>query len=320
MAERAFWVIPHRQSLKRYSVYEYAKIFHIWSIHTMRKLQDSILSLLIHIIILFNIERLDLDGKDIIDLETGVYVLAVIAIILILTIKWLGALRQPVLISLATGIFFVVKLALLTRRPLIGGIYTYLSFTELGLFLVAVFLAQNVAVNLKDLEHNAKMFSFANIHKIKGVQEAHKEIEAEIYRSRRFRRPLSIIVLEQDSKDIQTNIDKLAQNAQQAMLEQYFSIIIAKELVTQLRETDLVLENDKNGRLVILSPDTGITESETLIRRLKSLTQSTEFSINFGAATFPDHALTFEQLLEHAEMNLKQRVSGHINVGALREV
>ena len=286
----------------------------------MRKLQDSILSLLIHVIILFNIERLDLDGKDIIDLETGVYVLAVVAIILILTIKWLGALRQPVLISLATGLFFVVKLVLLTRRPLIGGIYTYLSFTELGLFLVAVFLAQNVAANLKDLEQNAKVFSFANIRKIKGVQEAHKEIEAEIYRSRRFRRPLSIIVLEQDSKDIQTNIDKLAQNAQRAMLEQYFSIIIAKELVTQLRETDLVLENDKNGRLVILSPDTGTTEAETLIRRLSSLTQSTEFSINFGSATFPDHALTFEQLLEHAEMNLQQQVNGHINVGALREV
>ena len=43
----------------------------------MRKLQDSILSLLIHIVILFNIERLDLSGKDVINLETAVYVLTV---------------------------------------------------------------------------------------------------------------------------------------------------------------------------------------------------------------------------------------------------
>jgi hypothetical protein len=90
-------------------------------------------------------------------------------------------------------------------------------------------------------------------------------------------------------------------------------------LATQLRETDLLLENEKNGRLVILSPDTGVNEAETLIKRLNELTESTEFSINFGAATFPDHALAFEQLLEHAEANLQQRVNGHINVDIFKE-
>lgn len=286
----------------------------------MRKLQDSILSLLIHIVILFNIERLDLSGKDVINLETAVYVLTVLAIISILSIKWLGTLRQPVLIVLAAGVYFAVKLLLMSRRPLVGGIYTYLSFTELGLFLVAVYLAQNLAINMKELELNAHAFSFANIRKVKRVQEAYKEIEAEIYRSRRFQRPLSVIVLEQETKDLQTNIKNLSQNAQRAMMEQYFSVILAKELATQLRETDLLLENDKNGRLVIFSPDTGVKEAETLIKRLNALTRSTEFSINFGAATFPDHALAFEQLLEHAESNLQQRVNGHIKVDVFKEV
>ena len=201
-----------------------------------------------------------------------------------------------------------------------GGIYTYLSFTELGLFLVAVYLAQNLAMSMKDLELNAQAFSFANIRKVKRVQEAYKEIEAEIYRSRRFQRPLSVIVLEQETKDLQTNIKNLSQNAQRAMMEQYFSVILAKELATQLRETDLLLENDKNGRLVIFSPDTGIKEAETLIKRLNTLTRSTDFPINFGAATFPDHALSFEQLLEQAESNLQQRVNGHIKVDVFKEV
>jgi predicted signal transduction protein with EAL and GGDEF domain len=277
----------------------------------MRKLQDSILSLLIDIIVLFNIERLDFNGQDVINLDTGIYVLTVVVILLILTIKWLSALRQPILIALATVVFFIVKLMLLNHRPLVGGIYTYLSFTELGLFIVTVFLAQNLATNIKELEQSTKVFSYANIRKIKGVREAYKEIEAEIYRSRRFHRPLSILVLEQNTEGIQANISNLAKNAQRAMVEQYFSVIVAKELVTQLRETDLVLENDKNGKLVILSPDTGLTQAETLMSRLNSLSQSTEVSINFGAATFPDHALTFEQLLEHAELNLQQRTNGH---------
>jgi hypothetical protein len=286
----------------------------------MRRLQDSILSLLIHIVILFNIERLDFSAKDVINIETGVYVLTVVAVILILTVNWLKTMRQPVLLALATGVFLVVKLLLLSRRPLIGGIYTYLSFTELGLFLVAVFFAYNLAVNLRDLEQNAQAFSFANIRKLKRVQEAYKDIEAEIYRSRRFRRPLSVIVMEHDSKEFQSNIKKLPQNAQRAMMEQYFSVILAKKLASQLRETDLLLENDKNGRLVILSPDTGVSETQILIDRLNSLAESTEFSIHFGAATFPDHALAFEQLLLHAEMNLQEQVNDHLNVEVLKEV
>lgn len=284
----------------------------------MRKLQDSILSLLIHIIILFNIERLDINVPDVINLETMIYVLTVAAIILILSIKQLAMVRQPVLMTIAAIVFFIVKI--LSPRPLVGDIYTYLSFTELGLFLVAVFLAQNLAMNIKDLELNAQAFSFANVRKVKRVQEAYKEIEAEIYRSRRFRRPMSVVVLEQETKDLQANIKKLTQNAQRAILEQYFSVILAKELATQLRETDLLLENEKNGRLVILSPDTGVNEAETLIKRLNGLTEGTEFSIKYGAATFPDHALAFEQLLEHAEANLQQRVNGHFNVDVLKEV
>jgi hypothetical protein len=286
----------------------------------MRKLQDSILSLLIYMVILFNIERLDFGEDGGINIETGVYILTILTVIAILSIPWLRTLRQPVLLTLGVGIFFLVKLLLLTRRPLIGGIYTYLSFTELGLFIVGIFLTQNLAMNMKDLEQNARVFSFANIRKVKRVQEAYKEIEAEIYRSRRFRRPLSVIVLEQDTKKLEANIEQLSLSAQRAMMEQYFSVILAKNLATQLRETDLLLENDRNGRLVILSPDTGVSETQILIDRLNSLVKSSEFSIIFGAATFPDHALAFEQLLAHAENNLQERIDDHIDVNVLKEV
>jgi hypothetical protein len=283
----------------------------------MRKLQDSILSLLIHIVILFNIERLNFTENQFINIATGVYVLTVVAVMLILSINWMRTVRQPVLLAISTVVFFALKLLLISRRPLVGGIFTYLTFTELGLFLVAVFLAHNLAINLKEFEQNARLFSFANIHKLKRVQEAYKDIDAEIYRSRRFRRPLSVIVLEQDSKVLNSNLNKLSQNAQRALMEQYFSIIFAKKLASQLRETDLLLENDKNGRLVILSPDTGVAETKTLINRLNSLAESSEFSINFGTATFPDHALAFEQLLAHAETNLQERENDPINVDAL---
>ena len=286
----------------------------------MQKLRISIVNLLIFIIILFNIERLDIGAQEnVINLDSAVYAMIVVAILLILSIRRLQKLPQHPLIALTIGTYIIVMLVLTPHHPLLGGIYTYLSITQLGLFIVAVFLAQNLALNIRDFELAVENFAFANMRKVKPVQEAYEEIQDEIYRSRRFQRSLSIVVLEQDSGKIQKNINKVVQDAQRVLMEQYTSLMIAKELTTQLRRTDLLLANGKKGGLVILSPDTDVANTEALIERLKTVTQSEEFPINFGVAIFPDHALTFEQLVEHAEMDLQQRMNSPIDVNSLKE-
>ena len=280
----------------------------------MRRLRDSILALIVHLTILFNIERLDVDQANVINLETAVYGLTAIAIIMILAIRGLKTLQQPVLLLLWTGVYFVMKLMLLSQRPLVGDIFTYLTFTELGLFLIAVFLAQKLALNIEEFEQALKNFVFANNAKVKRVREAEDEIQAEIYRSRRFQRPLSLIVLEQDGSKVQANINRVYQEAQRTLLEQYVSAQVARELSAKLRQTDILLEHDKTGRLVIVSPDTDDSGTQAFIHRLKTFNRSGLFSLNFGAATFPDHALTFEQLLERAETNLQDQINHRISV------
>jgi GGDEF domain-containing protein len=280
----------------------------------MRRLLGSILYLLIHLTILFNIERLDLDGRNTIDLATPLYALTLLAIILTLSIKGLRTLPRPFLITLWTAVYFVMKLVLVSQRPLVGGIYTYLSFTELGLMLIAVFLTQKLALNIEEFEEAAKIFAFANVSKIKRVEEAQEEIQTEIYRSRRFQRPLSVIVLEQDESKIQANLNKVVQDVHHSLMKEYISAMLAKELLVQLRQTDILLEPDKKGRFIILSPDTDDDGTKAFVHRLKSLVRNDLFSINFGAATFPNDALTFEQLLEQAESNLQQQIDGRISM------
>jgi hypothetical protein len=280
----------------------------------MRRLRDSILGLLIHLTILFNIERLDFDGTNVINLETALYVLAVVAIIMILSIKWFKTVQTPLLLALWSAAYVAMKLILIERRPLLGDIYTYLSFTELGLLLIGVLLAQRIALNIEEFEQALKNFAFANISKVRRVQEAQDEIQAEIYRSRRFQRPLSLIVLEQDANKVQANINKIVQDAQRSLMEHYISVMMARELSAQLRQTDILLEHDKKGRLIIVSPDTDHNGIEAFISRLKSLSRSGLFSVNFGTATFPAQALTFDQLLEHAEGDLQQQREGRVSV------
>ena len=280
----------------------------------MRRLQDSILFLVLHLTLLFNIERMDIDRTDVIDLATPVYLLTIIAVVMVLLVRWMKALPPAALILLWTAMYFAVKILFISQRPLVGGIFTYLSFTELGLFLVAVFLTQNVALNLEEYEQALKNFAFATNSKINRVQEAQEKIQAEIYRSRRFQRPLSIIVLESDMNGKHSGTDRLVQDAQRMFLDQYLSTMMARELSSQLRQTDLLLEHNKKGKLVIVSPDTDQTGIVNMINRLQVLTNGAEFSINFGAATFPSHGLTFEQLLEQAEANLHQQNNGGLKV------
>lgn len=287
----------------------------------MRRMRNSILSLLMLITILFNVERLDMGAENTINLAASFYILTVIAVVMILSIKQFVKLRRPVLGALWVGVFFVVKLILITQRPFIGGIYTYLSLTELGLFMVAVFLAHNVALNIEDFEQAVENFTFADIKKIKRIREADKEIQDEMYRSRRFHRPLSLVVIEHKVKENWVHYNKLVQDAQRAMVERYASVMLSKELIAQLRRTDFLFDADSKGRLVIFSPDTDIIEANILVNRLEVLANSGEkVSVNFGAATFPDHALTFEELLGRAEMNLMQQKNDQVRVESHDEI
>jgi len=286
----------------------------------MRRLRDSILTLLIHFAIFFNIERLDIGAKNIIDIDSAIYILTFIAVILVISVRRLRSLRQPVLISLWTGLFFVVKLVFLFRRPIIGGVYTYLLFTELGLYIVAIILAQNLGLQLEEFRQAVENFTFDNIRKIKPIQDAVEEIQNEFYRSRRHQRPLSLVVIEQDPDVVQVDINKVVQDAQRTMLQQYVSVMLAKELSIQLRRTDMLFENDKKGNLVILSPDTDSLKAQALRDRIELISRHLGVFVRLGVASFPDHALTFEQLLEEAELNLHNQVDERVGVEVFEKV
>jgi len=286
----------------------------------MRRLQESILYLIIHLTIVFNIERLDIAGPDTINLATSVYLLTMIAVIMILSFKWMRNLPKPVLMLLWAGVYFLVKLVLIPQPPLVGSYFTYLSLTEIGLFLIAVYLTQNLALNLEDVEQAVKNIAFASNTKVRRSQETQERINAEIYRSRRFQRSLSIIVIEKNLRNVRLDINKVVQDAQRTFMEQYVSARIAKGVADQLRQTDILFEHDKGGKLIVVSPDTDEAGAKYLVERLGSLSQSKEFSLLFGAATFQEDGLTFEQLLIRADVNVHQQGKRRFSIGAPTEV
>ena len=92
---------------------------------------------------------------------------------------------------------------------------------------------------------------------------------------------------------------------QQAMMNTYVSRSMAQTLSKYIRRTDLIMEQTDQERFVILCPDTNATDVALLAEYLQVVAQEElSTSVVCGTATFPDEAITFEELMRQAETRL----------------
>ncbi len=255
--------------------------------------------------IFFNIERLDLGEENVIDIDTFVYVLALIIVISIIAVRPFHRYSVSVSIGLSGGIFLLGKM--LFGRPFLGGIYTYLSITELSFLLISVWLAHRLASALYEFEEGVERITFAeNANKqVQKLAEAYDEIQIEMFRSRHHHHSMSIIVVEPVLEAIQTSLHRLVQEVQQGMIRSYVINNTAHTLSKFIRRTDLVLEQRERGRFVILCPDTNSADLDLMVEYVQSVAkEQLGMPVACGAATFPDEAITFEELLSKAESQL----------------
>lgn len=260
---------------------------------------------MIWIAIFFNIERLDLGKENAIDIDSLVYVLGLSAVISIISVRAFHRYNVAVSIGLWGGIFVLSKLVL--GRPLLGGVYTYLSITELSFLLVSGWLAHLLASALYEFKEAVERITFReNSNKrVQELAQAYDEIQIEMFRSRHHHHPMSIIVVEPMLDAIQTSLHRLVQEIQQAMVSSYVINNMAHTLSKYIRRTDLVLEQRDRGRFVILCPDTNSVDLDLMVEYVKSVAkEQLGTPVTCGAATFPDEAITFEELLRKAETQL----------------
>jgi hypothetical protein len=282
----------------------------------MRRLPTAIVAFVIGLAIFYNIERLDFGQQNIVNIDSVVYVIGLVAVV---SVVWIPILRRSnVFVSGAAwlGIYISAKVLLfvfLDRRPLLGGIYTYLSITEVVLLLVTVWLAHAVASALDDFEGAVEKVTFTDNNKrIRRLDEATDEIQHEIFRSRHYHHPLSVVIVKPEPGFIQTELHRAVQEVQQAMLKTYVINSMAQTFSKYVRRTDLILEQRDQERFMILCPDTNAADLTLLVEYLQVVAQD-QFgaSVVCGTATFPDEAITFEELMRQAESRLNHRDSNN---------
>jgi GGDEF domain-containing protein len=274
----------------------------------MRELRLSVVALVLHLALLFNIERLDYGGTSVVDIPSFTYVLALLAIVSVLTVPRLWRAPFYVPVALWLGIFFVARLTLFATYPLLGDVATFVSFTEITLLSIGLWLAHRLARYLHDFEQAVENITFENISReVRSLEDATEDIQTEFTRSRRYGAPLSVLVVEPDAVSVQVALHRTVQEVQRAMMSRYVLKGLVRVISNELRRTDFVFEQRRNGRFVILCPETTADESAVVAERIgQAAVEQLGLRIGCGVAAFPEEALTFEQLVSQAESNLQQ--------------
>lgn len=272
----------------------------------MRKLRFALVILIFGMSFFFNIERLDFGEKNIINIASFVYVLGFLAIVLTVAIPQVQQIKRSTAMVLWSIVYLLVKIFLFSR-PVIGGVYTYLSITELAMLLALVWMAYQVTGATQDFENTVEKITIGHggAH-VRQLSEAGDDIQREMFRSRHYRRPLGVISVQPNLDGTNPDAHRIIREAQEKMVDSYIINNVANTLQKFLRPTDVILEDRESGRFYILCPETPENDLKVLLEYVEDVTaEELGVGAKCGFATFPDEAVVFDDLLQKSVERLE---------------
>lgn len=281
----------------------------------MTTLHWRVIGLLAWLTFFFNLERLStILGQNLVMLSSVVLTVAVLAAI----IPLLPLFQSRSLLSLAVGVGFIYASAFV-----IVGMFTSTNIPlwqgtiELGALFVTVWLSQRAAQGFGEFRRAVEMLTLTvpNAKKrLRSLEETREMVDMEMARSRRFERPLSLVMVQADTNSINMNMHRLVQEIQRSMMQRFVLATMAHELSRTLRRTDIVVEDENPGRLLLVAPETNESEALKMGSRVSKLIEERlGVSASYGIAAFPEQALTFEDLRQIAETQMQTGATAATN-------
>jgi len=272
----------------------------------MKNLRRSIIALVIGLAVFYNIERLDVGEHNVLNIASFVYVIATLAVILTLQVRASARIPLTTLIGATVGLYMVIRVWFFSNHGFFHHTSIYVFVSEISFLSLLVWLTQVLGRELCDFEEAVANLTLAGSNRPpKLLDESVKEVQDQMYLSRRYDRPLSVVVLECDPESVQIMLNRSVQEVQRAMMSRYVASSMVRVLDSALRRTDLMLQHREPGRFVLICPETDLASLNGLIDRIRTAaTERLGVSVNCGIASFPDGALTFDELLTKAESQL----------------
>lgn len=172
------------------------------------------------------------------------------------------------------------------------------------LIILSAILAYDVGKRIGEIDKTLEgLSSTAYPNRARDIQSSRDLVAAEITRSRRYHHPLSLLAIKLEKpkgKEGWRELESLASD----MYERFAIAKVSQILSDLARSTDMILY-DRDGQFILLCPETNLSNLKVLAERMEAaVEESINAKIEWGGATFPDEALTFEDLLQTAQKRL----------------
>lgn len=169
---------------------------------------------------------------------------------------------------------------------------------------VAAGLAHNVGSHIAELDSLFDGLSSSTYpNRTLDMNSAGDRIQTEITRSRRYNRPLTVLILRLHRSEKAVHAQQIAKF--QADLFNRFALSKVGQIINgHARQTDLIMRDEKD-QFVILCPETNSEDCATLAERIRGAVEADLGNgLSWGVASFPQETLEFAELLRKASLQL----------------
>ena len=269
----------------------------------MNKLKFTLFWATLYIAVVFIFGLSDNVDRPIVNFASYFYLAVLVAFPVTLFFPSIANVSPYIPMLIWAGIYMVI-LQVVDRTASTEQIEFAVIVLEFLLLELGVWFAHRLAVQIGQAESIMDTLALGAFpSRARLVEQEHQQIKKEFARSRRYDRPLSLVVIEPEPEDTHATAE-LLKNIQDDLLHRFRSARVGQVLDEYTRQTDLILK-DHRGRFVILCPETDHEIVALLAQRLgRSILERTGLNIRWGVASFPDDALSFDDLLEKAHNRL----------------
>lgn len=274
----------------------------------MSNLKQSIFWVTFYLAVIFVLAEFDFSDSPIIDFAKYFYFLVLVAVPATIFFPFIS--RASVMVPMFIwGAVYITLLQILDRAASAPNSTFPIILLEFIFVEVGVWLACQLAYGISRAESVMDVMALSAFpSRTIDIENASKQIKIEITRSRRYHRPLGLIILQASSDETLSNTELVS--AIKNDLSHRFSFARIGQVVDEnVRQTDMVFR-DRFNRFIVLCPETAYQNSQVLAKRLAdSVYNRTNMVILWAAAAFPDDALSFDDLLDVANSKLAHAIT-----------
>ena len=261
----------------------------------MTNLRKSLFWVAFYLLIVLVLAQLDRSDTPVINFAAYFYLIAIFAVPVMIFVPSLHKVSVAVPMFFWGAIYFAIFRII--DRSNTGSENVEVIILEIIILEIGVWLSYQLAVAIEGSESLMDILAQGTFpNRAIEFNDASEKIKNEFARSRRFHRPLSLVVVNTFPKDKEV-AREMIKSLQKDVLSRLSNSRVGQAVGEVIRQTDLLIR-DETGRYIVLCPETNMESVAFLSGRISQFVEEQSgLQVNCGVASFPDEALTFEDLL-----------------------